>query len=83
MEGMDRPYFIGHFWLPLGSKKCYEDKPVDFQLIGEKDKKYYVLIKVFNTFMYEHTLHVWSYFTSWKKNTFAVIVYKLLVQKKC
>ena len=26
-------------------------------LIGEKDKKHYVLIKDFNTFMYDHSLH--------------------------
>ena len=26
-------------------------------LIGEEDKRHYVLIKNFNTFMYDHTLH--------------------------
>ena len=30
---------------------------VNLLLIKEKDKKYYVLIKDFNTFMYDHTLH--------------------------
>ena len=39
------------------SKKCCEDKHVDLLLIGEGEKKHYVLIKDFNTFMYDHTLH--------------------------
>ena len=38
-------------------KKCYENKHVDLLLIGEGEKKHYVLIKDFNTFMYYHTLH--------------------------
>ena len=38
------------------SKKCCEDKHVDLLLIGEGEKKHYVLIKDFNTFMYDHTL---------------------------
>ena len=47
---------------------------VDLLLIGEKGKRKYVLKKDFNTPMYDHTLlH--------GKNTFTVIVYKLLVQK--
>ena len=37
-------------------KKC-EDKHVDLLLIGEGEKKHYVLIEDFNTFMYDHTLH--------------------------
>ena len=37
--------------------KCCEDKHVDLLLIGEGEKKHYVLIKDFNTFMYNHTLH--------------------------
>ena len=39
------------------SKKCCEDKHIDLLLIGEGEKKHYVLIKNFNTFMYDHTLH--------------------------
>ena len=39
------------------SKKCCEDKHIDLSLIGEGEKKHYVLIKNFNTFMYDHTLH--------------------------
>ena len=39
------------------SKKCCEDKHVDLLLIGEEEKKHYVLIKDFNSFMYDHTLH--------------------------
>ena len=38
------------------SKKCREDGHVDFLLIREGEKKHYV-IKDFNTFMYDHTLH--------------------------
>ena len=38
-------------------KTCYEEKHVDLLLIRKKDKKHYVLIKDFNTFMYDHTLH--------------------------
>ena len=40
------------------SKKIYEEKYVDAVLIGEEDKKDYLLIKDFNRFMY---------ITSWKK----------------
>ena len=39
------------------SKKCCEDKHVDLLLIGEEEKKHYVLIKDFDKFMYDHTLH--------------------------
>ena len=39
------------------SEKCYEDKDVDLLLIGEGEKKHYVLIKDFNTFLYHHTLN--------------------------
>ena len=56
-------------------KTCCEEKHVDLSLIGEKGKGHFVLIKDFNTFMYNHTLHS-------RKNIFAVIVYKLLVQEK-
>ena len=38
-------------------KKCCEDKHVDLLLIGEGEEKHYVLIKDFNTFIYNHTLH--------------------------
>ena len=38
-------------------KKCCEEKHVDLLLIGEEGQKHYVLIKDFNTFMYDHTLH--------------------------
>ena len=39
------------------TKKCCEDKHVDSLLIDGKEKKPYVLIKDFNTFMYDQTLH--------------------------
>ena len=39
------------------SKKCCEDKHVDLSLIGEREKNHYVLIKDFNTFKYDHTVH--------------------------
>ena len=39
------------------SKKCYDKKHVDLLLIEEKDKRHYVLIRNFNTFIYNHTLH--------------------------
>ena len=55
-------------------KKCCEEKHVDLLLI-EEDKRHYVLIKDFNTFTYDNTLH------RGRKHIF-VIVYKLLVQKK-
>ena len=57
------------------SKKCCEEKLVDLLLIGEEGKRHYVLIKDFNTFMYDLSLHR-------GKNIFAVIAYRLLVQKK-
>ena len=38
-------------------KKCCEEKHVHLLLIGDKVKKHYLLIKDFNTFMYDHTLH--------------------------
>ena len=37
-------------------KKC-EEKLVDLLLIEEEGKKHYVLIKDFNPFMYDYTLH--------------------------
>ena len=39
------------------SKKCREEKHVDLLLIGEEGKRHYVLIKDFNSFMYDHTFH--------------------------
>ena len=39
------------------SKKSYKDKLVNFLLIEEGGKTYYILIKYFNTFMYDYTLH--------------------------
>ena len=38
-------------------QKCFEKKHVDLLLIGEKGKRHYVLIKDFNTFIFDHTLH--------------------------
>ena len=35
-------------------KTCFED----FLQIGEKQKKYYILIKYFNTFTYDYTLNL-------------------------
>ena len=54
------------------SKKCCEKNHVDLLLIKEKGKKHYVLIKDFNMFLYDHTLH------RRKRN---IVVYRLLVQK--
>ena len=57
------------------SKKCCEEKHVDLLVTGEEGKRHYVIIKDFNTFMYDHSLHC-------GKNLFAVIVYKISVQKE-
>ena len=38
-------------------QKICEEKHADFLLIEEEGKRHYVLIKYFNTFMYDHTLH--------------------------
>ena len=38
-------------------KKYCEVKHVDLLLIGEGEKKYYVLIKDFRKFMSDHTIH--------------------------
>ena len=51
------------------SKRCFQDKHVDLLLIGEENKKHYVLIKYFNTFMYDHVLHC-------GRKNFLVIVWK-------
>ena len=50
------------------SEKCCVEKHADLILIKDKGKKHYVLIKDFNTFMYNHTLHR-------RKNIFVVIVH--------
>ena len=39
------------------SKNCCQDKHVDLLLTGKGEKNHYVLIKDFNVFMYDHTLH--------------------------
>ena len=44
-------------------------------MIGEEGKRQFVLIKYFNTFMYDHTLHH-------EKNIFAAFIQNPLVQKK-
>ena len=38
-------------------KKCCEEKHFDLLLIGEEEKRHYVLAKDFNRFMSDHTLH--------------------------
>ena len=38
-------------------KNFCKEKRADLLLIGEEGKRHYVLIKDFNTFMYDHTLH--------------------------
>ena len=48
---------------------------VDLSLIGEEDKRHYVLIKDFSTFMYDHTLNRGTKY-------FVVIFYNVLSQKK-
>ena len=59
----------------IHQKNVVKKKHVDLLLIGEERKRNYVLIKGFNTLMYDHILHH-------GKRIFVVIVYKLLVQKK-
>ena len=39
------------------SKKFCKEKHVDLLSIGKKGNRHYVLIKDFNTFMYDYTLH--------------------------
>ena len=41
----------------MHQKKCCEEKHVHLLLIGEEGERRYVLIKDFNTFMDDHTLH--------------------------
>ena len=62
------------------SKKCSEEKHFfDLLLIVKEEKRHHVLMKDFNTFMYDH---VWSYFTLWKKTFFSLFFNKLTLQKK-
>ena len=42
---------------PIYASKSTFKRHVDLLLLGEEGKKHYVLIKDFNTFMYDHTLH--------------------------
>ena len=39
------------------SKKFCEEKHVDLLLIGEGEKKHYVLNNDFNRFIYDHSIH--------------------------
>ena len=39
------------------SQKCFEEKHVDLLLIGQEVKRHYILIKYFNTFVYDYTLN--------------------------
>ena len=39
------------------NQKCFEEKNVDLLIIGKEGKKQYVLLKDFNTLIYNHTLH--------------------------
>ena len=56
------------------AKNLFEEKLVDLFLMGKKSKCHYVLIKDFNIFIYDYTLHR-------GKNVFVVFAYKPLVQK--
>ena len=53
------------------SKICCKEKHVDLLLIGEGEKKHYVLFNDFNIFMYNHV----------EENIFVVIVYMFSLQK--
>ena len=53
----------------LWGKACW------FIINRNEGKRHYFLMKNFNSFMYNHTLHRWI-------KDFVVIVYKLLVQQK-
>ena len=39
------------------SIECFEEKRVDLLLTTEKGKRYYALVKDFNTFTYAYALH--------------------------
>ena len=38
-------------------KKCFEEKCIDLLIMGEEGKRHYVLIKDFNTFLCDHSIH--------------------------
>ena len=50
-------------------------KNVDLLLIGEEEKRHYVLMKDFHTYMYDHTLHR-------GRKHFCRYFYKILMLKK-
>ena len=54
----------------------FKENIVDSLLIGDESKNHYVLIKDFNTFMFDHAPYLG------RKHIFVHIVYMLLVQKK-
>ena len=41
----------------ISETKCLEEKHLDLFLIEGENKKHFVLIKYFNTFIYDDTLH--------------------------
>ena len=51
------------------SKKCYKEKHVVLLLMGKESKGHSVLIKDFDTFIYDHTLFCE------KKNTFLLLLF--------
>ena len=42
---------------PIYASKKLSRRHIDLLLIGKEGKRHYVLIKYFNTLMYNHTLH--------------------------
>ena len=60
---------------PIYLSKNISKRHVDILLIGEEGKRDYILIKDFNSFMYDHILH-------WGRKRFFVIVYRLLAPQK-
>ena len=52
------------------SKKCFDEKYVNLLLIGKVEKSHYVLIKDFNTFMYNRTSMINHYIV--KESIFVV-----------
>ena len=57
--------------------RSFEEKFVDLLLIGDENKKHYIPVKEFNTFMHNHMIH---YIV--EENTFVITLDKLLVQKE-
>ena len=41
----------------MNQKNCWEEKYADLVLTEEKGNRSYVIIKTFNTFMYDHAFH--------------------------